>query len=605
MEESVGLLWHRLITRAAGRGHPEAAVTLEAVRPVVGMLFRAAGGGGGVAVTAGAARRHGARRRLLERIAGSGERAELASVDAEALRLPPCIDLFPEAALNRDLYLWLAALAAAPGPAAGGEDAWLAANQWRTRWVLGRLPGMRPRYRRLVAAHLARRPDPARLRGAEAARERAVREALERPGTVTAWPAAGPPVHPVPLWLYPAPEGRGDGGQGAEGDGGGGRARSGGRRHAAERVALPQRRGGLLLNRFEVLMTLGEYVRVHREPEEGEADPAAADDLDHLSVARGGRSVASRVRFDLDLPAAEADDRPLGPGIRLPEWDWRRGRLLPERCLVRPMVAARAAPAVLPAHLRRPARRLRRHFEALAPGRLWHRRRPEGQELDLEALLEFSADRLRGRADAERGLHCALDRGGRSLSCLLLADLSLSTDAWIGESGRVIDVIRDSLFLFAEALAATGDRYAIYGFSSRRREHVRMNLIKAFHERYDAAVRGRIAAVRPGYYTRMGAAVRYATRLLAAERAARRLLLLLTDGKPNDLDHYEGRYGIEDTREAVREARRQGLVPFCVTIDEEGAAYLPHLFGSEGFVVVRRPGELPRELPLLYARLTA
>jgi nitric oxide reductase NorD protein len=118
-------------------------------------------------------------------------------------------------------------------------------------------------------------------------------------------------------------------------------------------------------------------------------------------------------------------------------------------------------------------------------------------------------------------------------------------------------------------------------------------------------VRGRIAAIKPGYYTRMGAAIRYATRLLAAQPGGRRLLLILSDGKPNDLDCYEGRYGIEDTRRAVHEARALGLTCFCVTIDERGNDYLPHLFGTGGYVVIRRPAELPAQLPVLYARLTA
>jgi nitric oxide reductase NorD protein len=81
-------------------------------------------------------------------------------------------------------------------------------------------------------------------------------------------------------------------------------------------------------------------------------------------------------------------------------------------------------------------------------------------------------------------------------------------------------------------------------------------------------------------------------------------LLILTDGKPNDLDQYEGRYGVEDTRVAIHEARQMGLRPFCVTIDEKGSSYLPHLFGVNGYVVIRKPSELPRELPMLYAQLT-
>jgi nitric oxide reductase NorD protein len=186
----------------------------------------------------------------------------------------------------------------------------------------------------------------------------------------------------------------------------------------------------------------------------------------------------------------------------------------------------------------------------------------------------------------------------------VLADLSLSTDAWVSDTQRVIDVIRDSLMLFGEALTATGDSFAFYGFSSVKRSLVRFHLIKDFAVPLDAAARGRIAALKPGYYTRMGAAVRRATSILERQPAALRLLLILSDGKPHDLDFYEGRYGIEDTRHALIDARRSGLKPFCVTIDREGAAYLPHLFGPAGYTVLRKPEELPMRLPVLYAQLT-
>jgi nitric oxide reductase NorD protein len=103
----------------------------------------------------------------------------------------------------------------------------------------------------------------------------------------------------------------------------------------------------------------------------------------------------------------------------------------------------------------------------------------------------------------------------------------------------------------------------------------------------------------------MGAAIRYATELLTKEASSQKLLLILTDGKPNDLDKYEGRYGIEDTRMAVLEAEKLGLQPFCVTIDEQAEDYLPYLFGSRSYVLVRNAEELPRKLPLLYLRLTS
>jgi nitric oxide reductase NorD protein len=158
--------------------------------------------------------------------------------------------------------------------------------------------------------------------------------------------------------------------------------------------------------------------------------------------------------------------------------------------------------------------------------------------------------------------------------------------------------------LFGEALTATGDQFAFHGFSSLRRDNVRFHNIKDFTESFGGEARGRIAALKPGYYTRMGAGIRQATRLLEKQPCGMRMLLILSDGKPHDMDHYEGRYGVEDTRMALIDARKAGLKPFCVTIDREGASYLPHMFGPGGFTVLRKPEELPTRLPMLYAQLT-
>ena len=234
-----------------------------------------------------------------------------------------------------------------------------------------------------------------------------------------------------------------------------------------------------------------------------------------------------------------------------------------------------------------------------------HRAQQEGCEIDLDAYLRYTSDRAAGQVAAADGLYRDLRIGARDLACLLLADLSLSTDSWVNNRDRVIDVIRDSLYLFAESLGATGDSFAMYGFSSRKRDPIRFHQLKTFDEQYTGTIRGRIAAIKPGYYTRMGAAIRHSTELLKLQSSERRLLLILTDGKPNDLDKYEGRYGIEDTRQAIHEARQAGLQPFCVTIDTRANDYLPHLFGTGSYVVIHKPTQLPKELPLLYARLTA
>ncbi len=609
MEEQVGQLWHRVITRIARSDYPAAAVTLDSVRRPVSVLFRALGGDGGLRIQSATGTDSAVRRGLLARIAGLGDKVELAWRDDQALRLPETLAVFPEAERNRELYLWLAALAAQD---AALDLPWLAYNQALAQTALERFPGLRSRYQRLVTAQLALRPDLKRLPADEAKQEQAIRAALEHPGSVDRLPVARRPPQPVVLWLHPFPPrttpdtARAPQEESAA-ETGNSQCRDDQRRRAAERVAAPERDRGLIALRLEALFGWAEHVKVDRGTEDNEDMEEAAreaEDMDVLSVARDQHRTATRIRFDLDLPSAAHDDLPLGPGIALPEWDYRKQALIKDHCRLQPMLAANAPPMELPSQLKRIARRLRNQFQALAPSRVWRRGQTDGSELDLDAWLRFAAERAAGSHTTDPGLYRDLRVGDRDLACLLLADLSLSTDAWINNEQRIIDVIRDSLFLFAESLAGTGDRFAIYGFSSRYREHVRFQHIKAFAETYDARVRGLIGGIRPGFYTRMGAAIRHASVLLSQQPANRRLLLILTDGKPNDLDHYEGRYGIEDTRHAIAEARQLGLQPFCVTIDQRAGDYLPHLFGSNGYIVIRKPAELPRQLPLLYMQLT-
>jgi len=608
MEERVGLLWHRLISRGAERRYPGAAAPLTAIAKTAGVLFRAMGGDAGLQVRAASATEHGARRRWRERVAGAGRKVELAWVDGETLYLPSVLDVLPRRELNHDLYLWLIALAAAEP---GDDLPWLEHNQQASLRVFARYPGMAPRYQRLREAVMALRPSPERLSADEAAQERLIRQALARPGSVTALPPARRLFFPVWLWLHPFPPHGNPAASSSASPAAGrrerGRQQEDFRRRQAERVSTPENKHGLMmLFRAESIFFLSDYVKVSRSMDEDDHPPAArnADELETISLTRDGESAASRVRFDLDLPSAEEDDTPLGEGVLLPEWHYRKQVHQPDHCRLQPMAAVKAPPCVLPPRLAPVARRLRSQFAALTPARVWRNGQYDGGELDLDACVQFTADRRGGVLAPERGLYRAHHCRDRDLACLLLADMSLSTDAWVSDQARVIDVIRDSLFLFSEALSATGDRFALYGFSSLKRGNVRFHGLKAFAEKYDAAARGRIAAIKPGFYTRMGAAIRHAGHLLEQEDRAQRLLLLLTDGKPNDLDQYEGRYGVEDTRMALAEVRRLGIRPFCVTIDEAANDYLPYLFGVDGYVVIHKPAQLPRELPLLYMQLT-
>jgi nitric oxide reductase NorD protein len=181
----------------------------------------------------------------------------------------------------------------------------------------------------------------------------------------------------------------------------------------------------------------------------------------------------------------------------------------------------------------------------------------------------------------------------RELAVALLVDVSASTDAWVSANRRIIDVEKEAMLVVCEALDALGDRYGLFAFSGEGADRVQVCPLKAFDERSSLLVRRRIAALDCDRYTRMGAAMRHVTAALCREQAESRLVLLLSDGKPNDVDVYEGPYGVEDTRQAVAEARRQGVTVFCLTVDREAPRYAGRIFGRSGFGVLHRPEQLP------------
>ena len=606
MEEAVGKLWHKWITRAAVAEYPAARVTLADNQKRLALWFHAFGGDPGLAIKAATREQWQARRSWVARVAGVDAPAQFAWRDRDELNLPGSIACFPTPALNRSLYLWLAALAAGDD---GEQHDWLLSSQRRVVQTLQAWPGLRKHYDALVQAHLAQRPlhkEPALQH-----MERAIRQALESPGSVAA--AAFDPrcLPPVPLWLHPFPPLRAaaDASEpppdiSATTD----RVSEAGSDHRRKGRKVDHSRPdeGLLAFRLESLFSWTEFVNVDRPQEEDEDLGAkdAVNDMDEFAVSRKSGTVKQRLKFDLDLPGSDYEDTTLREGIKLPEWDYRKRLLQPDHCTLSLLRDRDSEAVTLPAHLRHSARKVRAFFEHLALNKQWNRSQPQGSEIDWDAYLDALTAWRSGQQEATAGLYREMRRHHRDLSCLLLADLSLSTETAIDDRHTVIDVVRDGLFLMSEALHATGDRFAIAGFSSKNRQHIRYYPVKGFNEPLDNRIRGRIQAMRPGFYTRMGAAIRYATQQLEQESTSHRLLFLLSDGKPNDIDRYEGRYGIEDTRHAIHDAKRKGIIPFCVTIDNRANEYLPYLFGRQQYVVVHNARELPARLPQLYARLT-
>lgn len=238
---------------------------------------------------------------------------------------------------------------------------------------------------------------------------------------------------------------------------------------------------------------------------------------------------------------------------------------------------------------------IRRRFEVLKAQPVTLHRQLDGDDVDLDAHVEALAD-FRAGVPLSQALYQQRVPARRSLAMLLLIDASGSTDGWIADQRRIVDVEREALLLVCTALDGVAEEFSVLAFSGNGPGNVRLSIVKGFMDPYDDLVACRIAGLEPDEYTRAGAAIRHATADLMTRKVEHRLLLLLSDGKPNDVDQYDGRYGFEDVRQALNEARQQGVSPFCLTIDRQAAAYLPQLFGTGHYALLPRPELLPSVL---------
>ncbi len=354
-----------------------------------------------------------------------------------------------------------------------------------------------------------------------------------------------------------------------------------------------------------------------QRPTDRDEQTAAEEFADSLSELAEARLVSTpgppkEVLLSDDPPGARAtriiDTSKEGESsISYPEWDYRIDayrepgatiRLLPPQCGPQQWVAQ-----TLTEH-RSMLDGIRRRFEMLRAQRNRLRKQLDGDELDLEAYIDSHAD-FRAGLSMSQALYQTHRRAKRDMAIMLLIDVSGSTDGWISANRRVIDVEREALLLVCIALQGMGEPYSVQAFSGQGPHAVTVRTIKRFDEQYNNDVARRIAALEPEQYTRAGAAIRHASTMLMRQPAAHRLLLLLSDGKPNDVDRYESRYGVEDTRRAVTEARLQGIFPFCLTVDRHAANYLPAVFGAHQYALLPKPEFLSMVLLEWMKRLVA
>ncbi len=294
---------------------------------------------------------------------------------------------------------------------------------------------------------------------------------------------------------------------------------------------------------------------------------------------------------------AEGDDKST---FTYREWDCVRQRFREGFCTLRELGVAPGDESFIDDTLekhRGVLKSIKRSFEAVLGESRLQRRQSDGDDIDIDAVIEAIADMANGREMSEY-LYTRYRNQERNIAVMFMVDMSGSTLGWVN------DAERESLVLLCEALQMLGDRYAIYGFSGRTNKRCEVYHIKDFNESYTQDVKQRIAGIRPKAYTRMGVAIRHLGQMLQSTQARTKLLITLSDGRPEDYGGYKGKYGIEDTRHALLELKQAGIHAYCITIDNEAQEYLPHMYGTANFAVIDEVSKLPYKVADIYRRLT-
>jgi len=251
------------------------------------------------------------------------------------------------------------------------------------------------------------------------------------------------------------------------------------------------------------------------------------------------------------------------------------------------------------------ASRLRHIIDAMQPeGVQRFRRQEDGEEIDLNAAIRAMIDIRMGEMPDPR-INIRIERKVRDLALVVLLDLSESTNEKLGDSEKpVIQLAREACSLLSWAIDRVGDPFAIHGFASDGRHDVEYYRFKDFRDGYNDDVKARLAGMQGGLSTRMGAALRHAASFLFKQPEQKKLILLVTDGEPADIDVRDPQYLRHDTKKAVEELATRGVRTFCLTLDPNADDYVARIFGAKGYMVVDHVNRLPERLPMLYAGLT-
>ncbi len=317
-----------------------------------------------------------------------------------------------------------------------------------------------------------------------------------------------------------------------------------------------------------------------------------------------GQSARASGQSEKEGPNHGSSDK----GIPYPEWDYRESRYKRNWSWVQEKRLAESNMGEtnrLMKQYEMALKRLKKAIQSQKPTRSAPlTQQLDGDDMDLNAVVSFVAEKRAGQSPRP-AIYKRREIRQREVAVTLLADMSTSIMQHLPEGGgRLVDRIRAGVLLFAESMEEVGDAYSIAGFCSKYRDNVSYYTLKGFDEHMSDDIRAQIGGMSGRLATRMGAAIRHATASFEGVESRRRLLLLLSDGRPEDYDDGgDRRYLHEDTRMAVKEAVAKGVHPFCVTVDTMANQYLPQIFGPGHYLVLDHINSLPNKLPEIYLRL--
>ncbi len=311
--------------------------------------------------------------------------------------------------------------------------------------------------------------------------------------------------------------------------------------------------------------------------------------------------------FERQEQTQAADETHPLPPRHYPEWDYRARNYRPDWVSLYENLHPSASSGKIDDLLKKHAalaKRLKRLLDLLKPQNAVRIRfQQEGTDLDLDIAIRSLIDYKSGVTPDPR-VNMSHRHDGRNIAVTLLLDLSASlNDIPDGCSQSILELSQEAVALLGMAIDELGDPFAIAGFSSNTRHHVRYQHIKGFKEKWGDEVKSRLAAIKAGYSTRMGAAIRHAGHYLSHQRSDKKLLLILTDGEPSDVDADDAHLLIADTAKAVRELDQAGIYTYCINLDPDADDYVQEIFGNQ-YTVIDHVERLPEKLPQLFMTLT-